>query len=124
MKAPEPILVGFQTTRDVIRQGLLDWDATNLSQIEKIRSSLDNSIPLLEKAVKSMEASVCVPVNELTLAAEAIRNDSLAMARLVDAAAAFVRSVPIGYVECDPGYQASGEMQRELSAQTAKGYLG
>jgi len=78
-----------------LRAALANWDATNLSRMEECCSSFERAVVGLTKIRDSISAMDESSKAELLFHLGELRRESLLMAHLVDASAAFCRGLAL-----------------------------
>lgn len=112
MNPEERILSGIQTASATIRRVALEWNAGDIPHLAAIPAQLEVSLGLLGTALQDAERIPSLRAAEIRDAAWVLKSEASSLERLVDAAAAFVRSAPAFPVETGDGYGFSGTQLR------------
>jgi hypothetical protein len=117
------ILAVMESVKLTVRSAALDWDATDVRGIEAAAAGITGSVQPLRAALDKPEICGNFPPNELRKAAQALKKEAATLERLVDAAAAFVRSGPVLYSDGGPAYTFGGGIG-SVAARPTESYAG
>ena len=84
----------IRRARDLVKSAADHWDAANLSAIGNSVSVLESSVGSLNSASEIMNGSPEMAGNEMRASLLGLKADADRLQRLVDASAAFLRSLP------------------------------
>jgi hypothetical protein len=123
MATAQQVLSGLQTIRAAVNTVALEWEPGSIARLEASRAILENSLPPLVAALEAAKGMDSIEGAEILTAAASLRKEAAAVAWLVDAAAAFLRSVP-GAETPDTGYTAAGESRSQIAPAGGERYTG
>jgi hypothetical protein len=123
MNSARKILSEIEAVRARLDATASEWNATDVPGIERAVRALEASLEPLETTVKSHGINSQLPAAELRTAAQGLKQQAAALERMVDAAAAFLRSNSFGISgNCD-AYPFAGELSPAAAAPT-ESYAG
>ena len=140
MSRARKILAVIEPVKLTVRDAAIHWNATDIRGIEAsvaaitgsvqpLRAALDREevdrreLELNRKKMDKREIAGNLSAAELRSAAQALRKEAATLERLVDAAAAFVRSGPGLFSDGGPAYTFGGEIGPVASRPT-ESYAG
>jgi hypothetical protein len=116
------ILAGIDAVKLTVRSVIFDWDASDISCIDASAAKLERSIQPLRAALNNPGIAGHLSAAELESAAQSLKKEAATLERLVDAAAAFVRSGP-DFLSDNSAYTFAGEMG-PVAARPTESYAG
>jgi hypothetical protein len=123
MTPPRKLLSEIESVRANVRAAALGWDATAIPNIEAAATALECSLEPLRISLENHQISTPLPAAELRSAAQGLKKEAVALVRLVDAAAAFLRSSPAGLAGNNDAYTFAGELSPATAGPT-ESYAG
>jgi hypothetical protein len=123
MNHARKIQAGIDTVKLTLRSIILDWDASDIPRMGASVAKLEASVQPLRTALDNPEIVGHLSTIEFKTAAHALRREAATLERLVDAAAAFVRSASAFSSDGGNAYTFSGEIG-PAGAPPAESYAG
>jgi hypothetical protein len=123
MATAQQVLSGIQTIRAAVNTVALEWEPGSIARLEASRVILENSLPRLVAALEAAKGTDSIQGVEIAAAVASLRKEAAAVAWLVDAAAAFLRSMPGAEIP-DTGYTAAGEIRCQMPPAGGEHYTG
>ncbi len=118
MSTANHILSGIEAAQAAVRQAALQWDATNLAQVQASLIALEGSLPRLKSSLDAIPNAGQLPATKLRDAAKLLRHDASALEFLVDAAAAYIRATPAGVIANQQTYNPTGQLRLDFNSST------
>lgn len=119
MASEAQLLFGIESIRSAVARVAGEWNAADIARLESARILLESSLAQVTPAVLPP-----APSAGLRQAALNLKKETAGIERLLDAAAAFVRSSPAGPSDYSQAYTVRGEIRAEISAVPAQSYAG
>jgi len=104
------ILAGIDAVKLTVRGVIIDWDASDIPRIGASMAKLESSVQPLRMALDNPEIVGHLSSVELKTAAHALKKEAATLERLLDAAAAFVRSASGFSSDGGNAYSFGGEI--------------
>jgi len=123
MNGTGKILAGIETVKLTVSGVTICWDASDLRGIEAAAAQLEGSVRSLKTALDMRENGGYLQAADLRRAAQALKKDTGALERLVDAAAAFVRSGRAFMPDNESAYTFAGAI-RPVASRPTESYAG
>jgi len=132
MDSAAQLLFGIESVRSAIKRVAIEWDAADMARLESTRILLESSLVPLRRALQNTEPISSLPDAKVLPAARQaarqaaidLKKEAAGVERLVDAAAAFLRSLPGGPSDYSPAYTGAGEIRPETSPLPTESYAG
>jgi hypothetical protein len=123
MDSAAQLVFGIESVRSAIGRVATDWNAADLARLELARIHLESSLPPLKTALQGSSSVAPLRCAEIRGAAQSLKKEAAAIESLLDAAAAFLRSVSGVPENCSQDYTFSGEVRADSEAP-AESYSG
>jgi len=123
MNESRKILAVIESVKLTVRSAARDWNATDIQGIEATVAAIAGSVQPLKAALDNPKIAGDFSPAESRSAAQALRKETANLERLVDAAAAFVRSGSGSVSDGGNVYTFAGEIGPAVSRPT-ESYAG
>lgn len=123
MNRTRAILAVIESVKLTVRGAACDWNSADIPGIDASVAAITASVQPLQAALGEPEIAGTLSETQLRSAAQGLRKEAATLERLVDAAAAFVRSGPMLSSDGGRAYTFGGEIGPVVSRPT-ESYAG